>query len=772
MMQTSIYLKKSGSQPDLALKSFPSVTFLTRLGWLLLLLSVPWCARAQSPDTTNTPLLSAPVAVKSAESVNQPASEPVPISTPEPGNASETKANEILVAPSEQAPIPTAELSTAANRTGEPTNEAGLAAPETTPTQSLAIESVNFPATESISPPIQVQMSPPEPKPVPEGCRPLTLKAMAADVKAFTAQSQKLELTDQAQIFDEAIKLWAKAVEQCSGSEKEDAQRNLADSQKVRAGINEKLDSGPQCTASHKNADALQDMARKALGERRWNYASMLFHKSENMWELAAELCSGSQQQLAKQHHDEAAIDGHNAKFCAPLFDAAREQTQKLRSSATVLSREDKQEISMLAETLWREAVNRCQGNMVQDSARNNAQALARERGTPWVPREIPPTLIPETEKANTVLAEVRTIPDVQPTPVTAKPNTVPAAALKVNTAEIKKSNALSAISTTDVASVIPTALAASAITRPPVVSVQTQLVTPLANPTVPAVITPPPVQAPTVQNPPTQFLNPVIVATTTPKRPANTLSITSSTPVFSDKTVQTNSQTPDTHVQTEQIVIPSTADTQPVVFSAEDSAKFSNFSGLCKVVWANGDVFQGAMLNGQFHGKGLFVWANGASYDGDWRYDNPEGQAKLKFANGNQYEGSVINGKPHGQGTMRYSSGDTYAGNFNAGDPDGAGIYTWENGQRFEGIWNNGHPNGLGRTQFPSGDAYTGNYVDGEPDGLGEYNWANGDKHVGNWKAGKMHGQGTFTWKNGNQWTGNYDNGKQVNPDNQIATK
>lgn len=197
--------------------------------------------------------------------------------------------------------------------------------------------------------------------------------------------------------------------------------------------------------------------------------------------------------------------------------------------------------------------------------------------------------------------------------------------------------------------------------------------------------------------------------------------------------------------------------------FSAEDAASLNTFSGTGKVVWANGDVFEGALVNGQRHGKGLFVWASGTRYEGDWINDKPMGQGSLRFASGNQYEGSVFNGVPHGKGFMRYASGDTFDGNFNTGEPEGAGVYTWKNGQQFEGNWKDGHPNGQGRMLFASGEVYVGNLVNGEPDGLGEFNFNNGDKYIGQWKAGKKHGQGIIIWKNGERWSGIFENDQQA---------
>ena len=523
-------------------------------------------------------------------------------------------------------------------------------------------------------------VEPTTPAPVLEGCRSLTDKAMVADMRAVTAQSQKAELTDQDQFFEEAVSRWSQAVAQCEGRAKDRAQRNLADSQKTRANISEQLGAGPQCAAAHKDAAALQDIARKALSERRWGDASMLFRKAENMWDTASERCTGSQQEVANNRRDQSEIDGQNAETCAPLFDKAREQTQKFRAAAGGLTREEKLDASMVAETLWRDAASQCKGAAAQDPARNNAQALARERGTPWV---------------------ARIAPAPQPT-VTAK-----------NPAPVIASEATLSMTSGKGGSTAGGVLAAA---------------------------------------------SGIAIAIATPPKPT------------------------DGSVIAAEFSADGTRFSGPFVRDADGAT----YSGTGKVVWANGDVFEGPMIKGLRHGKGLFVWASGQRYNGDWVNDNPTGQASVKFVNGNQFEGTVAEGVPQGQGRMRYASGDTYAGQLKAGEPEGRGLYLWKNGQQFEGDWKNGRPNGqgklkfatgnefegavvegvpngMGRMRFATGETYTGNLVNGQPHGQGTFQWPHGDQYTGQWKAGKKHGQGTFTWKDGALWEGLYDNDQQM---------
>lgn len=509
-----------------------------------------------------------------------------------------------------------------------------------------------------------------------EACRPLSDKAMAADMKAMVAQSQKADLAEQAQLVDAAVSLWSQALSQCEGRSKERAQRNLMDTQKTQAALAEQLDAGPQCASAHKNASTLQDIARQALTERRWVQASVLFRKAENMWETAAERCTGTQQETANRRREQSEVDGHNAEHCAPLFEKAREQTQKLRTGAAGLTREDKLNASQVAETSWREAAATCKGTTVQESARNNAQALARERGTPWIAR----------------LA-----------PTSAPIGAVAAATLAAHSAGGSSPKPDAAVKTTALAPAPAGPL--EKVGAPPAPRIETE---------------------------------------------------------FNAGTTQFIGQ-----------------------FTRDAGA--TTYSGNGKIIWAQGDVYRGDLVQGQRHGNGHMTWVNGQNYDGSWVRDMATGKAKLHFANGNQFDGDVQDGIPQGTGTMRYASGDTYTGQLKAGEPHGRGVYRWKNGQQFNGDWRNGSPNGngqlkfatgnqfegsvvngvpqgQGKLEFASGDQFVGQLVNGQPDGEGTFTWVNGDTYIGQWQAGKKQGIGKLTWKTGEVWEGRFENDQQVN--------
>jgi hypothetical protein len=581
-------------------------------------------------------------------------------------------------------------------------------------------------------------VNPPEtgtanPASAPAGCRVLTDQAMAADFSAITAQSRKTELASQASLFQQAVALWTQAAGQCEGRSRDRALRSLDDDSRMLAGISEKLDSGPQCSAAHKDAAALQDIARQALGERRWQEASALFRKAENMWDYAVERCSGSQQVQASERRDQSETDAHNAEFCAPRFEAAREATQKLRAAGNSGSREQKQADSQVAETLWRDAIAQCHGAVVKDLASNNAVALARQRGTPWVA-----TVAPRAEASVTGAEPGQPAAGAPP-------------AIATSAAALAAAGAGVSLRTTSVAQAAALSPAGSGSALKAAAPLQPAALATLAGAGVAA-----------------------SAGQATPARPGAPAAAAAAAQAQPTGAVPAGTQM---------------AGTTQFIGNFVRDADALTFSGSGRVVWASGDVFEGQLVKGLRQGPGVFTWANGHRYDGEWVNDLPSGQARVFFTNGNDYQGRVANGVPEGAGRMLYASGDSFEGRFKAGEPDEQGLYIWKNGQRFDGQWRNarpngtgrlqfangnvyqgsvvnGTPNGNGRLQFASGEVYSGQFLNGQPDGEGSFTWASGDQYVGQWKVGKKHGKGVFTWQSGERWEGIYEDDEQTGAD------
>ena len=157
--------------------------------------------------------------------------------------------------------------------------------------------------------------------------------------------------------------------------------------------------------------------------------------------------------------------------------------------------------------------------------------------------------------------------------------------------------------------------------------------------------------------------------------------------------------------------------------------------SGTGRIVWDNGDQFEGTMVRGQKEGKGEFRWANGQRYRGDWSRDQPNGKGSIQFPNGDRYTGDVRNGLPNGTGSLVFANGNRYQGEVSNGQPNGSGVLTFANGNRYRGEVRDGLPQGSGTLRFGNGDTYTGGFRRGKSDGQGRYTWANGNYWEGEFR-------------------------------------
>ncbi|MBL8157896.1 MAG: hypothetical protein JNM70_27430, partial [Anaerolineae bacterium] len=116
--------------------------------------------------------------------------------------------------------------------------------------------------------------------------------------------------------------------------------------------------------------------------DKRWDDAAMLYDKAAMAWEGAADKCSGTRQQQAQRKAEQTHVDAHNAEHCGPLWDAATDQAQRLKTNGASLTAGERDQLSIRAEVGWRDAAAACRGSP-QTLARTNAEALARERGAP-----------------------------------------------------------------------------------------------------------------------------------------------------------------------------------------------------------------------------------------------------------------------------------------------------------------------------------------------------------------------------------------------------
>ncbi len=129
----------------------------------------------------------------------------------------------------------------------------------------------------------------------------------------------------------------------------------------------------------------------------------------------------------------------------------------------------------------------------------------------------------------------------------------------------------------------------------------------------------------------------------------------------------------------------------------------------------------------------------------------------EIKYNDGSYYKGHVLNGKFHGNGMYIYSTGDMYNGSWLCGIRAGYGELTWTNGKQWKGDFLDNNPyNGSGVIlyyDYPyKGEtlSYKGTLVNGVRVGEAEFVWKKGETCKGTYKNGLFTGQGTWMCRDG----------------------
>jgi hypothetical protein len=91
-------------------------------------------------------------------------------------------------------------------------------------------------------------------------------------------------------------------------------------------------------------------------------------------------------------------------------------------------------------------------------------------------------------------------------------------------------------------------------------------------------------------------------------------------------------------------------------------------------------------------HGKGVYTWPDGMTYDGEWK-----------------------DGDMHGKGVRTWPDGQTYDGEWKADAKHGKGVYTWPDGTTYDGEWKDDKRHGKGVKTLPDGRKCESEWEDGE---------------------------------------------------------
>ena len=145
-------------------------------------------------------------------------------------------------------------------------------------------------------------------------------------------------------------------------------------------------------------------------------------------------------------------------------------------------------------------------------------------------------------------------------------------------------------------------------------------------------------------------------------------------------------------------------------------------------------DIYEGAMKNSSFYGKGKLILSNGVIYEGDFIDGEKTGNGKIIFEDKTVYEGGVEKGDLNGKGKMIWTNGYEYEGDFEFNKLCGNGILKSPNGEIYEGEFKNNLFNGYGKYTFKNGNTYEGQFLYGVKKGKGVYKCLNKFEYDGDW--------------------------------------
>lgn len=161
-------------------------------------------------------------------------------------------------------------------------------------------------------------------------------------------------------------------------------------------------------------------------------------------------------------------------------------------------------------------------------------------------------------------------------------------------------------------------------------------------------------------------------------------------------------------------------------------------------------------MLSGTFddervkQGNGSYIWMGPTSadddtpvekskYEGNYINGQKSGIGKMTYPNGDVYEGEWNEDKMHGDGTYVYKkTGDIYSGSWVNGKKQGYGRYEFEaDRSMMVGNWENGQFK-TGKWELKGAGHYEGTFKLGRPIGTGKYTFASGLTQLGSYDEKK----------------------------------
>lgn len=166
------------------------------------------------------------------------------------------------------------------------------------------------------------------------------------------------------------------------------------------------------------------------------------------------------------------------------------------------------------------------------------------------------------------------------------------------------------------------------------------------------------------------------------------------------------------------------------------------------KLIFSNGDRYEGEFVDFVLKGQGRYTFANGAYYEGDF-IDNKCrcGRGRCFDSRGRlEYSGEFLDQMYHGQGTL-ITDEMYYQGEFWKSMKYGVGVQETTDGSKYKGEFANDQYHGLGRLVQYNRFVYQGGFSMGEFHGYGVLTYVDGrvlrgtfiNGHLQNFKTGKL---------------------------------
>lgn len=181
--------------------------------------------------------------------------------------------------------------------------------------------------------------------------------------------------------------------------------------------------------------------------------------------------------------------------------------------------------------------------------------------------------------------------------------------------------------------------------------------------------------------------------------------------------------------------------------------------SGFGEAEFVEGWYYSGNWLDNAFEGHGTLT-AENFRYSGNWKGGKKNGFGTLLIGE-SRFDGEFKDDRLHGEGVMNYANGDVYDGEWSFSCHEGYGEYYWADGSCYLGEWEDNLQNGDGIFVFPSGERYEGSFLDGNFSGKGIFVFSENERYEGYFKENRKNGQGKYSFSDGSIYEGEFKNDK-----------